>query len=144
MKAIQIAQTTPATIAPDALVSEVVEQLDSRCGCALAVIEDGKLVGTLSKGDVMRKLVVPGLQATETRVAQIMNSQPLTISSETATDEALKLMTEHNQCYMPIVTKAGAVLAWLATCQIFEDNVDALTRQLYTLENFITNDAPGG
>lgn len=144
MKAIQIAQTSPATVAPDALVSEVVAQLDTRCGCALAVIEDGKLVGTLSKGDVMRRLVTPGLQATETKVAQVMNDKPLTIGPETNTDEALKMMTEHNQCYMPIVTKAGAVLAWLATCQIFEDNVDALTRQLYTLENFITNDAPGG
>lgn len=144
MKAIQIAQTSAPTTAPDTLVSEAAGQLDSHCGCALAVIEDGRLVGTLSKGDIMRKLVATGLSASDTPVSQVMNTDPLTITPETNTDEALQLMTKNNQCYLPIVTKEGAVLAWLATCQIFEDHVDALTRQLYTLENFITNDAPGG
>ena len=52
----------------------------------------------------------------------------------------------HGHALRPVVYtyKDGGVMAWLATCQIFEDHVDALTRQLYTLENFITNDAPGG
>ena len=144
MKAIRVAQSPPPTIAADTLVKDAVARLETRCGCALAVVEGLKLVGTLSKDDVMTRVVAAGKDPATTTVREIMNTEPLTGTAETDTDQALKMMFEKNQCYLPIVTDGGEVRAWLAICQLFEDHVDAMTRQLYSLEHYIANDAPGG
>jgi CBS domain-containing protein len=144
MKAIRVAQSPAPTIAAEAFVQEALERLETRCGCALAVVDGTRFVGTLSKDDVMRKVTAEGKDAGAIRVAEVMNKSPISVTLDTDTNEALQTMFRNNQCYLPILTAEGEVRAWLAICQLFEDHVDALTRQLYSLEHFIANDAPGG
>jgi hypothetical protein len=73
-----------------------------------------------------------------------MNRAPEAVSTETETDEALKLMFDRKQCYLAIVDQEGILKGWLAICNLFQDHVTDLTRELDSLASYIAADGPGG
>jgi CBS domain-containing protein len=144
MKVIKIAQVPAPTILATATVKEAVAALGRDRGCAVAVLDGGRLVGTLSKDDVLSNVVAAGLNPETTTVGQIMMSPPQTTTLDTGTDEALKLMFANRKCYLPIVDSEGALKGWLAICHLFENHVEDLSRELDALEAYICADGPGG
>jgi len=144
MKVIKIAQVPPPTVQIDATIKEAIPAMGSRHGCAVAVLEGGRLAGTLSRDDVMLRVIGAGLNPETTKVSQIMNSPALTVTTDTETNAALKMMFERKKCYLGIVDDSGALKGWLAICDLFQDHVEDMTRELDSLAAFISADGPGG
>ncbi|MCB9896400.1 MAG: CBS domain-containing protein [Planctomycetes bacterium] len=144
MKALNVAQSPAPQIPSDMTVQDAIQHLETRCGCAVAVVQAHKLVGVLSKDDVLRKCVAAGKDPAKTKVSEVMDDTPITATIDTSTEEAMQLMLGKGQCYLPIVNHSGQVAAWLAVCQLFEDHVDHLTREVCSLSALLGNDAPGG
>jgi CBS domain-containing protein len=67
-----------------------------------------------------------------------------TVSPDSEAEDALKLMLEKHQCYLPIVDARGDLKGWLGICRLFKDNLDDLVGQLASLEAYIGADGPGG
>lgn len=72
---------------------------------ALVVDDSGKLLGTLSDGDVRRALI-NGLPLTGA-VADAMNTHPRTVPASTESDEALAIMERNDLLVVPIVDAQG-------------------------------------
>ncbi len=144
MKVIKIAQVPPPTVQISATVKEAIPAMGSQHGCAVAVLDGGRLAGTLSRDDVMQRVIGAGLNPETTRVGQIMNVPAETVTTETETDDALKLMFQQKKCYLGIVDESGILKGWLAICNLFQDHVEDLTRELDSLAAFISADGPGG
>jgi hypothetical protein len=53
-------------------------------------------------------------------------------------------MFENRRCYYPVVDKEGLLRGWLALCQLFQDHVEDLGRELDSLESYLSADGPGG
>lgn len=144
MKVMKIAQVPPPTVQINATIKEAIPAMGSRHGCAVAVMEGNRLAGTLSRDDVMLRVIGAGLNPETTSVAQVMNAPAETVTTDTETDAALKLMFERRKCYLGIVDESGTLKGWLAICNLFQDHVEDLTRELDSLAAFISADGPGG
>ena len=144
MKVIRIAQVPPPTVQVNASVKEAIPAMDSQHGCAVAVLDGNRLAGTLSRDDVMQRVVGAGLNPETTKVSQIMSVPAETVTTETETAEALKVMFARKTCYLGIVDEGGTLKGWLAICNLFQDHVEDMTRELDSLAAFISADGPGG
>ena len=144
MKVMKIATVPPPSVQRECTIKDAIPAMVRQHGCAVAVMDGNRIVGTLSRDDVLAKVVGLGLNPEQTRVSEIMNSPAATISMETETDEALKWMFANRRCYLGIVDQDGILRGWLAICSLFEDHVEDLTRELDSLSAYISADGPGG
>ncbi len=144
MKAIRIAQIPPPTIPVTANVKESVDALANDHGCAAAIMDGTRLVGILSKDNVLTRIVATGRNPETTRVSEIMTAPFPVAELDTKAEEALKMMLSHRQCYLPVVDGDGNLKAWLAICHLFQNQLEDMSREVDSLEAYIAADGPGG
>jgi CBS-domain-containing membrane protein len=144
MKAKIIANSPPPVIPPSTTVKDAMPQMGNQTGCALGIVEDGKLVGTLSKNNVLQRIVAAGLDPASTTVAEVMTTPAFTGPVDIQTKDALKLMFDHKSCYLPLVDEAGKMVSWLTVCHLFEGHLEELNDQMDTLAKLAGADGPGG
>ena len=80
---------------------------------ALTVLEGDNLVGVLSERDVVRECICHGRSTAETRVAEIMTPDPVTIGAEDPLAEALKRMVQGGFRHLPVI-EAGRTVGLLS------------------------------
>jgi len=144
MKVLKIAQVPPPTIQVRATIKEAIPEMGSRHGCAIAVLDGEQLVGTLSRDDVLMRVIGSGLNPETTIVSEVMNVPAETVTVDTETDEALKIMFARRKCHLGIVDKNGELKGWLAICDLFQDHLEDMTRELDSLASYMAADGPGG
>jgi len=79
-----------------------------------------------------------------TKVSEVMDPPAQVVSTDIEADEALKAMFASKNCYLGIVDQEGTLQGWLAICNLFQDQVEDLTRELDSLASYIAADGPGG
>jgi predicted transcriptional regulator len=144
MKVIKIAKIPPPTVQLNATIKEAVPAMGSVHGCAIAVLDGDRLVGTISRDDVLLRVVGGGMNPEITRVSDVMNAPAETISMDSEADDAMKWMFAHQKCYLGVVDQSGALKGWLAICSLFQDHVIDLNRELDSLAAYFSADGPGG
>nr|WP_314459059.1 nucleotidyltransferase family protein [uncultured Clostridium sp.] len=94
-------------VAPDLPIRDAIRQLDETAKKILLVVNDDKLAGVITDGDIRRWI----LQNKDLAMAvhHIMNSSPIVIK-EGEVSEALKIMREKQIEGLPIVNDDGQVL----------------------------------
>lgn len=80
---------------------------------ALAVVEGGRLVGILSEHDVIRRAVGRGKRMDETRVAEVMTADPVTVSADGSLAEAMEAMLIGRFRHLPVI-EDGSVTGMLS------------------------------
>jgi CBS domain-containing protein len=69
---------------------------------AVPVLADNKLVGIFSERDLMRRVVVEGIDPHTARVGEVMTPNPQVVSPEQETEECLRIMRDHGFRHLPI------------------------------------------
>lgn len=101
------------SVAPNETIRTACRHLGDHNIGALLVIEGERLVGVLSERDVIRKCICQGRRTDETRVADIMTADPVTIESTASLAEALSLMQAGGFRHLPVL-RNGAVAGMLS------------------------------
>lgn len=100
----------------DRLRDILVELSNKRCGCILVMDRDQKLLGIFTDGDLRRTLQKVGGQALESRMREIMNTNPNSITSEVLAWDAMKRMEGNYQkriMELPVVDAENRVIGLL-------------------------------
>jgi CBS domain-containing protein len=63
---------------------------------------------------------------------------------ETGAGEALSIMLERHFRHLPVADDHGKLLGMLSIRNLLERRVDELSRELDSLEQYVSNDGPGG
>jgi CBS domain-containing protein len=79
----------------DQSVLEVATAMVQRNIGAVPVVRDGILVGIFSERDLMKRVVVAGLDPRSTRIEQVMTADPLTVNADEELENGLLLMRRH-------------------------------------------------
>ena len=83
-------------------VMEVARLLVEKNIGAVAVLDQGQLAGIFSERDLMRRVVVAGLDARNVKISEVMSKDPLTVSPDVGLDECMVLMKKHGFRHLPI------------------------------------------
>ncbi len=91
------------TIAPEATVYEALAVMADREIGSLLVMSGGKLIGMISERDYARKIALMGRSSKETTVAEVMATDPVTVTPRDTVSGCMELMTDHRRRHLPVL-----------------------------------------
>ena len=122
MKIAEVMSRTVVTLTPEQTLRDAVELLRSKHIRHLPVVEGSKLIGIVTDRDVKR--ATPSLLSgvdrdeydrvlDETKIAQIMTREPMTVTPESELKAAVKVFIERKVGALPVVS--GSQLVGIVT-----------------------------
>lgn len=123
-------------VRPDESVFSALELLARYEVGALMVMEAGRLVGVVSERDYTRKVALQGRNSKETRVADIMTRNVITVTPTTGTRICMALMSEKKIRHLPVVD-SGTVLGMISIRDILDDIIADHETTIAQLESYI-------
>ena len=124
------------SLAASAPVQQALGLMRSRRIRSVMVIDDGVLAGIVTQGDCAIKVLLPGLSATQTLVADIMTRSPLTVTMNETLQQCMAIMTSRNFRHLPVVDK-GRVVGMVSIGDIVKDIMSLQGDQIMFLETYI-------
>lgn len=119
-------------------VYRAVEALADKGVGALLVIDDGQLVGVISERDYARKIILQGKASKDTLVRDIMTPSPMTISSDTSVEEAMRIMTENRIRHLPVMDATGSLAGVVSIGDLVKWIMKSQDDAIAHLEHYIT------
>jgi CBS domain-containing protein len=147
MALLKIAHVPPAKIDSGQNVLEAVQLMAREGVGAVAVLEKGEraeLCGVFTERDVMLRVVLQKLDPVHTKVRDVMTAPVATIPEDMTAEDAFNLMVERHMRHLAIVSEDGELLGMLSIRNLLEHLVEDLKRELHSLDQYISNDGPGG
>jgi CBS domain-containing protein len=91
------------SVSPAASVYEAARLMADRNVGAVLVESDGRVVGVLSERDYVSRLILPGRDAREVRVSEVMTSPVMVVTQSHTVEECMRLMTKRRVRHLPVV-----------------------------------------
>jgi CBS domain-containing protein len=82
----------PVSVEPDTTIEEVATLMKEEDIGAVPVVEDGELTGIVTDRDIVLRCIAEGKDATECTADEVMSNDVRTITPDTSTDEAARIM----------------------------------------------------
>jgi CBS domain-containing protein len=124
------------SVRPDEKVVVALQLMRDKRVRAILVIDDGKLAGILTQGDCAIKVLLPGLDAKQVPVKDVMTVNPLTVRLEDPIEACMGLMASRNFRHLPVV-EAGSVVGVISIGDVVKDNIRQMGQQIGFLETYI-------
>jgi CBS domain-containing protein len=145
MSLLELCDAEPAAVSLQASVADAIRtMLDRHVGAVVIIDSEGRVAGIFTERDVLRKFSLSGRDPETTPVRELMTTPVELATSETSSSEALVTMVERHFRHLPVVDKNSKLLGVLSIRNLLEWRVEDLSRQLDSLEQYVSNDSPGG
>lgn len=145
MNILQLCDLEAAAVPVEATAGDAIRKmLDRHVGAVGVVDGEGRVAGIFTERDVLRKLSLSRLDPDVTPVRDLMTTPVEMATQETGPGEAMATMVERHFRHLPVVDNNGKLLGILSIRNLLEWRIDALTQELDSLEQYVSNDGPGG
>jgi CBS domain-containing protein len=144
MSLLRIASVPPAVVHPKASVLEAIEIMAEHGVGAVGVVDNGRLVGIFTERDLMLRVVLRHRHPRNTLVSEVMTAPVDTITDQSAEEEALVKMLGRHVRHLPILNAKGELAGMLSIRHLLEHRIDELAREIHSLDQYLSNDGPGG
>jgi CBS domain-containing protein len=124
------------SIAPNRPVFDALVVLAEYKIGALAVIDDGQLVGIFSERDYAREVVLKGRSSRTTMISEVMTSKVISASPDDLVDSAMQTMSDKRIRHLPIVEN-GEILGMLSVGDLLKETIAYQQTLIQQLENYI-------
>jgi len=145
MSVLELCDREIAAVGLDATVADAIHKmLDYHVG-AVAVVDDVyRVAGIFTERDVLRKMSLSRLDPQTTSIRDLMTTPVEMATRNTGAGEALSIMIERHFRHLPVSDDNGKLLGILSIRNLLEWRVGELSHELESLEQYMTNDGPGG
>ena len=145
MNALQLCDPEAAAVPVEASVADAIRKmLDYHVGAVGVVDREGRVAGIFTERDVLRKLSLSKLDPEVTPVRELMTTPVEMATQVTGPGEAMATMVERHFRHLPVVDNDGKLLGILSIRNLLEWRINGLTQELDSLEQYVSNDGPGG
>jgi CBS domain-containing protein len=145
MSVLELCDREIAAVGLEATVSDAIHKmLDHHVGAVAVVDSDYRVAGIFTERDVLRKMSLSHLDPKTTSVRDLMTTPVEMATRSTGAGEALGIMLERHFRHLPVADDSGKLLGILSIRNLLEWRVDDLTHELDSLEQYVSNDGPGG
>ena len=125
------------------MVVEALSQMREKRVRSVLVIDDDVLVGIVTQGDCAIKVLLPGLDAKQTPVGQVMTRKPVTVKPDDPLDGCMAMMSARGFRHLPVMD-AGKVVGVISIGDVVKNIIRDLELNVSDLTGFIMIDGPGG
>ncbi|KAF0250564.1 MAG: yhcVH [bacterium] len=129
--------STVYSVTPDTTVFDALTLMAEKEIGVVVVLENQKLVGTMSERDYARKIILKGKSSKETFVHEIMADSLLIIEPGTTVQECMSLMTDTRMRHLPVVSK-GDLVGLVSIGDVVKYVIDEQEFMIKQLEAYIT------
>jgi CBS domain-containing protein len=145
MSLLKLCDSDVAAIRVEASAADAIRlMLDRRVGAVGVVDAEGRVAGIFTERDVLRKLALTGRNPDVTPVRELMTTPVELATLSTRPGEALATMLDRHFRHLPVVDNSGKLLGMLSIRNLLEQRIGDLSQELDSLEQYVTNDGPGG
>ena len=128
---------TTFTIIPDTMVYNALEIMVEKNVSALLVMENEKLAGIFTERDYARKVILKGKASKETKIAEIMTSDLITVAPDTSIDNCMRLMTGKHIRHLPVVEN-GQLAGIISIGDVVKYIIEEQKFIIENMEHYIT------
>ncbi len=107
---------------------------------AILVLKDEQIRGVFSERDLMKRVVIAGLDPERTPVSTVMSTAVTTVDELDTIEEAMELMKAHNCRHLP-VTRGSRVIAFLSMRDLMNYELALKTEELHHMRAYIQGSA---
>ncbi len=145
MSVLELCDPEAAAVPVEASVADAIRKmLDFHVGAVAVVDSQKRVAGIFTERDVLRKFSLSGRDPVQTPVRELMTTPVELATLETGPGEALLTMVERHFRHLPVADNNGKLLGMLSIRNLLEWRIEDLGRELGSLEQYVSNDAPGG
>ena len=145
MSVLELCDPEVAAVPVEASVADAIRMmLDHHVGAVGVVDSEGRVAGIFTERDVLRKLALQECDPAATPLRDMMTTPVEMATLATSAGEALATMVERHFRHLPVVDSNGKLLGMLSIRNLLQSQIDELTQQLDSLEQYVSNDGPGG
>jgi len=145
MSVLELCDREIAAVGLDASVADAINKmLDHHVGAVAVVDSEYRVAGIFTERDVLRKMSLSRQDPQITSVRELMTTPVEMATRGTGAGEALSIMLERHFRHLPVADDNGKLLGILSIRNLLEWRVDDLSHELDSLEQYMTNDGPGG
>lgn len=145
MSVLELCDREIAAVELNASVAEAIHKmLDHHVGAVAVVDSEYRVAGIFTERDVLRKMSLTRLDPQTTSIRDLMTTPVEMATLGTGPGEALSTMLERHFRHLPVADEGGRLLGILSIRNLLEWRVDDLSRELESLEQYVSNDGPGG
>ena len=123
-------------ITADNTVYEAIQAMASKEVGALLVMKRLTREGIISERDYAREVILKGRSSTDTRVAEIMTSNVISVPSSESVESSLAVMTENHIRHLPVVDE-NKVVGVLSIGDLVKVIISDQQSTIKELENYI-------
>src|SRR5215208_6090237 len=125
------------------MVVEALRQMRENRVRSVLVIDDDVLVGIVTQGDCAIKVLLPGLDAKQTPVGQVMTGNPVTVKPDDRLEGCMTMMAARGFRHLPVLD-AGKVVGVISIGDVVKDIIRDLEHNVDDMMSHIMKDGPGG
>jgi CBS domain-containing protein len=145
MSLLELCDREIAAVPLEATVADAINKmLDHHVGAVAVVDSEFRVAGIFTERDVLRKMALTRTDPESSRVRDLMTTPVEMATERTGAGEALATMIERHFRHLPVADDRGKLLGILSIRNLLEWRVDDLSRELESLEAYVSNDGPGG
>ena len=137
-------QNAISSVGMSATVLDAVRAMVASEVGATIVLDGQRLAGMFTERDVVRRVVMKGLDPKTTPVAEVMTKSVITVRETTDRPSVLKLMNEHHIRHLPVVDAQGRVLTIVSIRQLLRAEVQDLQQTVWSMVGETSADGAGG
>ena len=125
------------------MVVEALRQMRKNQVRSVLVIDDDVLLGIVTQGDCAIKVLLPGLDAKQTPVGQVMTGNPVTVRPDDQIESCMAMMASRGFRHLPVLD-TGRVVGVISIGDVVKDIIRDLKLNVNELMGYIMTDSPGG
>lgn len=125
------------------MVVEALHQMRDNRVRAVLVIDDDMLVGIVTLGDCAIKVLLPGLDAKQTAVRDVMTADPVTVKPDDPLQDCMAIMAVRGYRHLPVLD-AGKVVGIISIGDAVKHIIRDLELNVSDLMGYVMADGPGG
>lgn len=130
--------STVFQVGPSMTVFEALQLLAEHEVGAMVVMDQGRLVGVISERDYTRKVALLGRNSKETKVADIMTDEVVTVAPDTGTRACMNIMGQKNIRHLPVVDGV-VVVGMISIRDILNDIIADHEQTISELTHYINS-----
>jgi len=124
------------SVKPDDKVVVALQLMRDNRVRAILVVRDDKLMGIITQGDCAIKVLLPGLDAKQVLVQEVMTVDPVSVKLDDPIEACTGLMASRNFRHLPVV-EGGRVVGVISIGDVVKDNIRQMGQQIGFLETYI-------